>query len=751
MPSVVEKYTDYLDVIDKSIDSYSSKKKTQKQLAEKYKDTPVEEIPEEALIVLFSDTPVDSIPEQIRPRVVNAAVALEAKRLGPVPEDEQSKFAEQVQSREPLTGGRFIPGMANYYGVPGLVPYTKTSKAQRIGIEEGITDSARTIAQAASNLVGSQANFKKDFSEEFRNRVEIAREGAMTDYITGLAAGGTLDPVTGGVTTAATGAGGMMLKNAPLLGVLLGGTAAGASTGALIPTYPEFGDSRLKNTGVGAAIGGGITAIPVGGAKAAQAIARLAPKQTPVVPPKLAPQPVPMTLSGGRVQPKQTPVTTATIDIEPQVTQSTPSTLKLQNIDLQIADLKAKAVTVGRKKRKPIESQIKKLEQAKTNELNRANKKSKEVDEQVVQLENQISRLAARSAELQPGQAGAKARIQRAQRRTQELETEVDTLTGLDFAPNGGYRVNVNGQLYDNPRQLVAIKNRIDLHNTTGAEVEFILPPPKPTGDPVTDAANKINYIQLSSDSGPRLGLDAPPALSSAGVRPAVQYADEAAMGVDEAQAIKAGTMAESTARKRAEDPRGVDVGRDELMTAEEKGRRAGITESTEQRRQLNLAAKAVGGDEEDALWAYENLPTIDKFSFENLEESARLLKQEGFIAREYDTLLDMLMEKKGDILSAEVMQALRPLFLEAENRVDQIIKQMRKLKKEGLADSEEMVDLVQDLYLNTYIADLRRTNGTAASHILTQAKMTKRFTAENTRRVNEGKLITNLFGVDCG
>ena len=75
-------------------------------------------------------------------------------------------------------------------------------------------------------------------------------------------------------------------------------------------------------------------------------------------------------------------------------------------------------------------------------------------------------------------------------------------------------------------------------------------------------------------------------------------------------------------------------------MTAEEKGRRAGITESTEQRRQLNLAAKAVGGDEEDALWAYENLPTIDKFSFENLEESARLLKQEGFIAREYDTLV---------------------------------------------------------------------------------------------------------------
>jgi len=108
-----------------------------------------------------------------------------------------------------------------------------------------------------------------------------------------------------------------------------------------------------------------------------------------------------------------------------------------------------------------------------------------------------------------------------------------------------------------------------------------------------------------------------------------------------------------------------------------------------------------------------------------------------------------MLMDTKR-IFTAEEMEALRPLFLEAEQRVDQILRQMRKLKKEGLADSEDMVNLVQDLYLNTYVADLRRTNGTAASHILTQAKKTKRFTAENTRRVDEGKLITNLFGVDC-
>lgn len=725
MPSVVKKYTDYLDVIDETIDSFSLKKKTQDQLVKQYKDTPIEEIPDEALVVLFSDTPVDSIPDQIRSRVVNAAVSLEAQHRGPRTEAEKTQYNVEAAGRG---------------GMPSI-PITSPSRAMQIGAKEGSLDSLKTLGILDKNT----------FAEEFRNRVEVSREGALPEYIGGLAAGGFADPVTGGAATAAIGAGSMLLKGAPVLGAVLGSGAGGAVAGSLVPTYEEFGDSRTRNTMFGAALGTGIAAVPAGVVKGAQVASRLAKKPAPVVSPKLAPQPVPQTLSGGRVQPKETPVTTATVDIEPQVTQSTPSTLKIQNIDTQLADLRTKAVTVGRKKRKPIEAQIKKLEQAKKNELNRANKKSREVDEQVVQLENQINRLASRSNELQPGQAGARARIKRAERRTEELETEVDTLTGFDFSPNGGYRVQVNGELYNNPRQLAAIKNRIEFHNTTGADIEFIIPPPKPTGDPVTDAANKMNYIQLSSHSSPRLGLDAPPALSSAGVRPSVQYADEAAMGVDEAQAIKAGTMAGSTARKRSEDPRGVDVGRDEPMTAEEKGRRAVLAEATEQRRQLNLSAKAVGGDEEDALWAYENLPSIDNFSFENLEESARLLKQEGFIAREYDTLLDLLMEQKGTILSAEVMEALRPLFLEAENRIDKIVRQISKLKREGLTDSEDMVDLLRDLYLNTYVAELRRTNGTAASHVLTQAKKTKQFTAENTRRINKGQLITNLFGVDCG
>lgn len=722
MPTVVERYTDYLDVVDETINKYSSKQTAKKKILEKYKDTPIEDVPEEALLVLYSDSPIDSIPDQVRSRIMNFAVAAEAKRRGPLREEEKTQYNVEAAGRG---------------GMPSI-PITRTSKAAQIGFKEGALDSLKVINAVPENTL----------REEFSNRAEVMREGAMPDYFGGLAAGSTLDPVTG-VTTAGVGAGvGLLTKGKPLLNALLTGGGAGAVAGALIPTYEEFGDSRLRNMAIGGGIGVGTVAAPVSVIKGAEL---LRGKPAAVVePPVLAPQPVPRTLWNNRVKPTETKVTNVTIDLEPQVTQSTPSTLKIQNIDRQIIELKEKAATVGRTRRRPIEAQIKRLEEARTAELNRANKKAKEVNDQVIVLENQINRLAKRAKELQPGQAGAQARIERANRRIQELETDIDVLTGFDFAPNGGYRVTVNGELYDNPRRIVALKNRIDFNNSSGSKVEVILPPPKPTGDPVTDAANKINYIQLSGDAGPRLGLDAPPTLSSAGVRPSVQYGPEISRGVDEEQLIKAGTMAPSTASRKAKGDMGVDVGRTEQMTAEEKGRRVEATSATEERQKI-IKAEQMGLDEEDALWTIENIPTIsDKFTFENLEASARILKQEGYIARNYDTLLDMLMDTKR-ILTAEEMEALRPLFLEAENRIDSIFKRMQKLQREGLVDSEEMVELVQDLYLNTYVADLRRANGTAASHILTQAKKSKAFTAANTRRVDTKKLITNLFGVDCG
>jgi len=162
MPLVVEKYTDYLDVIDKSIDNYSDKEQTKKKLAEQYKNTPIEEIPEQVLVVLFSDTPVDSIPEQIRSRVVNAAVSLEAERRGPRSEKEKTQYNVEAAGRG---------------GVPAI-PITRPSRALEIGAEEGALDSLKTIGFLDKNT----------FAEEFRNRVEVSREGAMPEYIGGLAA-----------------------------------------------------------------------------------------------------------------------------------------------------------------------------------------------------------------------------------------------------------------------------------------------------------------------------------------------------------------------------------------------------------------------------------------------------------------------------------------------------------------------------------------------------------------------------------
>ena len=238
--------------------------------------------------------------------------------------------------------------------------------------------------------------------------------------------------------------------------------------------------------------------------------------------------------------------------------------------------------------------------------------------------------------------------------------------------------------------------------------------------------------------------------VAAAGVRPAVQYADEVAEGVDPDLAMKAGTVAPSTARARAEETVSPDTGRRESMTQEEIGRRSLLEQATvESRKKQQARQMGMSGDDVD--WAVENIPTISegKATYENLEQAAARLKA-GPIGRDYDTLVEFVMEQNR-LFTAEEMEALRPLFLEAENRIDSTLKQMKKLQKDGLTDSEDMVKLVQDLYFNTYIADLRRTNGRAAAHILVQAKKSKKFTAENTRRLNDKRLITNLFGVECG
>ena len=703
---------------------------------ERYADTPLDQIPDDQLLLLFLDTPINEIPEQVRARVTNRLVAEEAERLGPE-EGFSGLTTEQAAELAPFS--------------PAGMGYQRITGATKDGFTDGLLDSLRGLGILS----------KKSFEDEFETRVNIAR--SPEDYFSGMLTGAVSDPVgvaTGGIAGKLAVAGATKaLPNAPraatALGITAGGGVEGAAQGALIPVYEEFGDSRLMNTLYGAGIG---TTLAGGAAGVGAAITP--PLRAPVERPKLGPQPVslqPKALSGQDFKPRmnrpvETPVTTATVEPTIQVTQSTPATLKVQNIDQQIGDLEQKAQGLGRKKRKPIEQQIEKLRVARQKELNTANEQAAVIKDKVVELENQLDRLARRKEELQPGQAGAKARQARAERRQEELQKEIDTLTGLDYSPNGGYEVTISGVGYDNPISIANKRNRLDLNNPTGAEISVKLEPPKPTGDPVTDAANKLNYILNSDDAAPRLGLDAPPSASSAGVRPAIQYAQEVSEGIDETIALQAGKMAPSTARTKAEMPVGRDIGRQAEMTQEETGRRAMLlAASTEQKQRQQ--AKQMGFKDEDVDWAIQNLPTISerKFTYENVEQAAARLKA-GPIGRDYDTLVDFIMDQPQNRIFNDVeMEALRPLFIEANNRVDQTLKQMRKLKKDGQADSAEMVKLVEDLYFNNYIAEMQRTNGRAASHVLLQAKKTKRFVAENTRRVNRNQLITNLFGVKCG
>ena len=735
---MVQLVADYTEIIEQGAQESRNNKEELEALIAKHINTPIDQLPIEEALIIFRDFPVNEIPEQIRPALMNAAVQKRAAELGP----EKRGFAG-FTSEEATQLARF--------GVTGPAS-TRTSKAALEGMSQGFGDSLRALGILP----------ERSLTEEFDARVEAARDPA--DYYTGLVVGGSIDPVgmlAGGVGAKA----GMALaskalpqspKLAGAAGITAGGTLSGATQGSLIPTYEEFGDSRARNTLFGAAIGTGIAGVPaVAGAAVDLVRSSVKPPMRPVsyqdelvfppvprandIPYKPESIPVPTTAS----------VNTATVDIVPQVTQNAPSTLKIQNIDKQIADLEIKAAGLGRKNRKPIESQIKKLSDARQKELNKANEQASVVKQQVIDIENQLNRLSRRKDELQPSEAGAAARKARAERRQEELESEKDILTGFSYAPQGGYKITLAAD-YNNPSSIVAVKNRLNLNNKYGVDIEVELAPPVKTGDAVTDAANELTYF---INSPVRMGLDAPPSASSAGVRPAVLYADEVAEGVDPALAMKAGTVAPSTARSKVEETSSPDTGRRESMTQEEIGRRALLEQATvESRKKQQARQMGMSGDDVD--WAVENIPTISegKATYENLEQAAARLKA-GPIGRDYDTLVEFVMEQEQQIrlFSAEEMEALRPLFLEAENRIDSTLRQMKKLQKDGLADSEDMVKLVQDLYFNTYIADLRRTNGRAASHILIQAKKSKKFTSENTRRLNDKRLITNLFGVECG
>jgi hypothetical protein len=726
------------EIIEDTIAKHKEKEEKQKTLIKKYKNTSVSEVPVEDLAALFFNKKLSEVPAEVQPQLMDYLVQRKAQSLGPLEEgpatEEEKEYLESFAVRR---------GVA-------LDPISEAES-------EGISEGARS---GVTGFLGRKLGLIKErtLKEEFDRRVKLERirmAGNISDYYTGVVEGAIVgDPVgavTGGAVAARTAmTGARMLSQAPKTGAVVGATAGGAGEGAIYgaiaPVYPEFGDSRARNVALSAAAGGVITGVPTAG------VSMLTKTPVPpVVQPELAPQPValqPKALAtetfAPRPQqiPKPTPVTgqaTFNLDLAP------PNTVKMQNLNEQITDLEIKAQGLNRKKRKGINRQIEALKQVRTAEITAANEIAQDLNDKVVEVDKQIQRLAKRRAEIQPSEAGSKSRVERALRREEELAKEKDIILGLDRYAEGGYRINLTDEAYADPKNIIALKNRIQATNNTNTQPDIVLPEPVITGDAVTDAANRAIYLSMSDDV--RLGLDAPPALSAAGVRPQTQYAVETAKGVDETAMQRAVGMSPATARREAETPVGTPTGREGVLTKEEIGRVSAVTAATQEQR--NLQRVMAMGTEEDVEELLKALPMGNDVA--SIEKAAEIFKR-GVIGKNYDTLVDYVMDvHQNRMLTAIEQAALRKLFIAVENRMVNSMNKLRKLRQEGLADSKEAVDLIEDIYFSTYIANIRKSSATEASRILREMKTTKQTVASNTRKVNRGELITNLFGVECG
>jgi hypothetical protein len=725
------------EIIEDIVSTQKEREERQKELAVKYKDTPISKVPVEDLADLFFNKKLSEVPENVRDTLTTYLVQRKAQQLGPLTEED---ITEEEQ--------RYIDSFAVRRGI-SLDPISEAEK-------EGIAEGARS---GLTGFLGRKTGLIEERSvlDEFNRRVKLERirmAGDIGKYYTGVVEGAIVgDPigaVTGGALAArATTAGARMLSQAPKTGAVLGagvgGAGEGAFYGSLAPVYPEFGDSRAQNIALGSVGGAALTSVPV----AAVSMLTKTPVTPPVKPdivfPPVALQPKALTSAGFEARPQQlpkpTPVAgqaTFNLDITP------PNTAKIQNINEQIADLEIKAKGLNRKKRKPINRKIEELKATRTAEVNAANQIAQDLNDKVIEIDKQIQRLAQRRTQIKPSEAGSKARIERALRREEELAKEKDLILGLDRYSEGGYKVNLTNQAYDNPSKVIALKNRIQATNTTGTQPDVVLPPPTPTGDEVTDAANRAIYLSMSDDV--RMGLDAPPALSSAGVRPQTQYAGEVAIGVDEAAMSRALEMSPSTARREAIEPAGRPTGREGALTLEESGRVSAIVSATAEQRKAQRAMAM--GTEEDVEVLLKTLPLGN--DRDSIETAAEIFKR-GVIGKNYNTLVDYVMDvHQNRMLTAIELEALRTLFVAVENRMVNSTNKLRTLLKEGRGDSAEAVALLEDIYFSTYIGNIRRSTGTEASRILSQMKATKAMVESNTRKVNTGKLITNLFGVEC-
>ena len=735
---------------------------------DKWGDVPVEELPQEEAVKMaglffnsYIDTPVDEIPENIRPIVMQTLIQVAA-------EDTKGTYEQWANS---------IPKPSNtseaaVYSLLNAIPFYNPT-------QETVSQMAY---MAGSSLKGNLLD-RNTLQEEFNYRVR--REQADAGIVTAPELiGAVTDPV--GIVGGAFTKGLVAANKLPVTPALItGGGVEGGAFGALMPVYPEFGDSRLLNTGVGTAFGVGLTSALMSPAIAADAT-RAAARKTFIVPPRQqtgplegppvstfdtrvqgeveeildeisprnqqpsAEQLTQPTAMGGTTQP--TPVS---YNVKPFVNRVSKtvsptearsvvlsSNTTIRVLDEQIKQLEDKAATVNRRKRKPLEAKINDLKTVREKRIDVIDSKVSTNNRQIERL-NKVVEESARN----PSQSGAISRAVRAKRRALELEKE-----NVLHLTNGNAIVD-----WADPVQVKAFRTFSD-----GANYKYTRPPePTLTGNKVEDAIAQVNYrVSTGRIKEPVeapvekdfIGFEPRESLSSAGVRPSVQYAaDLAEQGYGPASTPGFSVSASTARRVYNRDPEAFSGVAPELRTKEQMGRDILNEEATAVQRAI-VQGELAGYSPEEVASDMVNFTYRVEGGWDNLEKLAAKIREED-INQGYNSMVDFVMDPDNTtkLMSGEFTEALQPLWIMAENRRMQYGARMLDLQQEGLVNTAAYVQATGEYLLAAKVSDVYKAIGSARGRALNQLKKTKLLMQANARKTAKGVIIDNLFGVKCG
>lgn len=551
---------------------------------------------------------------------------------------------------------------------------------------EGVESSIEGI----SNLTGL-GFYEDSYEDEFRNRVEL-EQSPYAGY-GGLLVGSILDPVNLPAAFLKPIAFGSRFATGAARSAVVGGVG-----GALEPVFEEFGDSRLLNTAVGSAFGGALGGVLSKYVAGDVPIKSKIDSEEAEEASEAALESVQSAVAREDEQPSFTPTQRLEEELKTQsglgITRETEEVLQ-KGIDERLKRVE-QIEKASAKRTKGLRATDDK--EAGAQALNRfesiRTRLMDEVREMRLRLQRGVEGREAGSdlAKLRTGQTAKLST--KAQARLQELEAPPEPV--------------VRAPEPEQPRLVEAT-------NT-------------PTLTP-QQATRIVSQGEEAEEFAPlRTGLDPRESAGSAGVRPAQQFAGQAAEGVDETEII-------SSAWSRRNVEPAEDVGFEQPEVTRQ---RASIRQQAASQRIEDLKGHKFGS------YTFADNPELAQETIE-------------LIGEDFDSLVEFLIDagRKGKVFNFAEQRLLEPLRAEAEQRIEATYKTMRKMRRNGgfrNPDSftQEEYDAVMELQFYSYVADIIDTNGTRASHALKEIQNIKNNRRRNAAKIKAGKSVDDVFGVKC-